>query len=206
MFDLRWDKWHQERSGFQSYPNEDFTFFVLRNFGSTEDRSQIRFLDVGCGNGPSTWFLAREGFTVTALDGSRVALDRCRQRLLNDGLGIREFVHSDCVNLPFEDASFECVVDVVCLHSNSIENVVASVNEAWRVLVPGGILYSVMPSAIDDRGAYEGQGEYIYLTQENFQQIFGRFAKAAITVVTRRSVVQEVPVLEHLHVAAVKHA
>src|SRR5258705_850256 len=62
------------------YPDAYVVRFVARNFYARERRT-VRLLDVGSGPGASTWYMAREGFAVAAIDGSAAALARLEQRL-----------------------------------------------------------------------------------------------------------------------------
>ncbi len=133
MFDQRWEEIHAERE-LGRYPKEEFVRWVAHNYYQASDRSAVRFLDLGCGSGASTWFLAREGFTVTALDGSLSAIKRV-------GTG----VVADAVNLPFKDNCFDVVVDILCISHNTINDINTIVEEVARVLKPGGRVFSVLP-------------------------------------------------------------
>src|SRR5207247_2009282 len=63
------------------YPGEDVIRFVARNYYAAEDRSKVRFLEVGSGTGANLWFLAREGFSAHGMEGSPTAAGLARQRL-----------------------------------------------------------------------------------------------------------------------------
>lgn len=66
-----------------------------------------RALDVGCGEGADAVELARRGWEVTALDVSRVALDRAAAAAAEAGVSIR-FVQADLV-----DAALGAAFDLV---------------------------------------------------------------------------------------------
>ena len=57
------------------YLSEHVIRFVARNYYNT-DRSKVRILDFGCGQGAHTWYLAREGFDTYAFDGSSSAIKK----------------------------------------------------------------------------------------------------------------------------------
>src|SRR2546426_7636787 len=54
-----WNTWNA--SGGPKYPHEKVIQYCFRNF-PPEQRSSVRALDVGCGGGVHTAFLAAEGF------------------------------------------------------------------------------------------------------------------------------------------------
>jgi cyclopropane fatty-acyl-phospholipid synthase-like methyltransferase len=68
-------------------------------FGAEPEASLVRFadlldlsqpvLDVGCGQGRNTLFLARRGFSVDALDPSRVAVEQVGSLAEKNGLSVR---------------------------------------------------------------------------------------------------------------------
>jgi len=71
-------------------------------FGADPDPSLVRFadhldpsrtvLDIGCGQGRNTMYLARRGFAVDALDPSQVALDQLAAECADEDLSIR-YIH-----------------------------------------------------------------------------------------------------------------
>jgi 2-polyprenyl-3-methyl-5-hydroxy-6-metoxy-1,4-benzoquinol methylase len=63
------------------YPPEHAVRFVDRNFYRIPDRANTRLLEIGCGPGANIWFMAREGFGVSGIDGSRTAIKLAGERL-----------------------------------------------------------------------------------------------------------------------------
>ncbi len=72
-----------------------------------------RALDVGAGEGADAVWLAEQGWSVTALDISTVALDRGRREAERRGVAERiEWTHLDILASPLPDGPF----DLVALH------------------------------------------------------------------------------------------
>ena len=123
------------------YPPEHVIRFVARNWYAVADRRHVRLLDLGSGPGACSWYMAREGFSVSAIDGSSTAIERLRQRLATESLTVDARV-GDVVSLPWPDGSFDGVVDNGALCCNRFEAVRAALGEVLRVLKPGGCMLS----------------------------------------------------------------
>jgi SAM-dependent methyltransferase len=86
-------------------------------------------LDVGCGTGAHTIGFAQDGWQVTGVDVSADQLRLARER----GLDV---VQADAAALPFDDASFDCVVSM-WTHTD-VDDFGTALGEIARVLRPGG--------------------------------------------------------------------
>lgn len=67
-----------------------------------------RALDVGCGEGADAVWLARRGWQVTALDVSRVALDRAERHARDNGVEVT-WVHAGLVEAQLPAGGFDLV-------------------------------------------------------------------------------------------------
>jgi SAM-dependent methyltransferase len=142
-WDPVWERIHASRE-WGKYPTEELIRFVARNYYDQQPRGSVRFLDLGCGNGSATWYLCREGFSVTAFDGSETAIKKLRDRLAEEHL-TADYGVGDAGNLPYPDGSFDCLVDLLCLMCNDIAGSDRILKQAYRVLKPGGKLFSYTP-------------------------------------------------------------
>jgi 2-polyprenyl-3-methyl-5-hydroxy-6-metoxy-1,4-benzoquinol methylase len=73
-----WNHWNE--SGGPKYPHEKVVQFCFRNY-PPEIRKGIRALDLGCGSGVHTIFLVEEGFDVTGINLSEIAIKNTRKKL-----------------------------------------------------------------------------------------------------------------------------
>lgn len=105
-----------------------------------------RILDVGCGEGRFTRFLAQAGATVTGLDVRQAVLDRAAARSKKEGVTV-EWIQGRAEAMPFEDESFDIVVFSNSLHHVAPELMEGAIREAARVLAPNGTLYVMEPIA-----------------------------------------------------------
>ncbi len=96
-----------------------------------------RVLEVGCGYGRDGAYLAREGFWVTGVDVSRVAVSLARHAWTDLPLS---FELGDAENLMFSDGSFHAVWSSNLLHLLPEGKREAVAREMKRVLSIGGFM------------------------------------------------------------------
>lgn len=96
-----------------------------------------RVLELGCGTGASAVWLAQQGFDVTAIDLSKLAIDRARQRATEAGVRVN-FLVADVLKPPTELAGpFDFFFDRGCYHVVRREDVAAYVNTIRLLTRPG---------------------------------------------------------------------
>ncbi len=93
-------------------------------------------LDLGCGAGTYSLYMAARGYAVTAIDFMPEAIDIVRQRAAAAGQTI-EAVRADITTWSC-DKQFDVVLDVGCLHSPNIRNRPAYKQRLLEWLAPGG--------------------------------------------------------------------
>lgn len=101
--------------------------------------AQGRTLEVGCGSGRLSCFLARQGLRTVCLDFSLPALEAARRNYAALRAAGR-FVAGDGFGLPFRDGAFAVVLSTGLLEH--FEDPSPIVREMARVLRPGGLFYS----------------------------------------------------------------
>ena len=138
-FDNEWERVHRSKS-WGRYPAEEVVRFVARNYFSS-DRKNVRILDLGCGGGANSWFLNREGFKSISFDGSLTAAQKCRDFLAAENLPAMVF-QADAASLPLPNETIDCIIDGAAISANSLENISKILCEAYRILKPGGKIFS----------------------------------------------------------------
>ena len=143
---MSWDPVWEEvfrSQAWGKYPAEPLVRFIAWNFYKCKDRKSIKILDVGCGPGANLWYMAREGFTVYGVDGSKAAVEQANKRLNEEVPGWSgEVLLSDILNLPYEDGFFDAVVDSEAVYANSYKASKNIYKEMYRVTKPNGKIFS----------------------------------------------------------------
>ncbi|PRY15507.1 methyltransferase family protein [Pontibacter ummariensis] len=122
-------------------------------------------LDAGCGTGRNIEYLMQAGVAVHGVDSSVAAIEKVRElaKLLAPQNPTNHFILADIADLPYPDASFEVVLCSAVLHFAKNENHFRMmVQELWRVLQPGGMLFSRFSTTIGMAGKLQQAGEHLY--------------------------------------------
>ena len=107
-------------------------------------------LDVGCASGYYSVAYASRGGRVTGLDIADSSLALAARRAELAGVAERcSWTTGDIRELPFDDASFDALLMTEVLEH--VREARIAVEEAVRVLRPGGTLVVSTPGALDDR-------------------------------------------------------
>ncbi len=100
-----------------------------------EISSDTKILDLCCGAGQTTEFLAAKSEQVTGLDVSPIALTRAAKKVPQ-----AKYVEGLAQNMPLADNQFDLVHTSSALHEMTPEELEQILQEVHRVLKPGGIL------------------------------------------------------------------
>jgi len=115
--------------------------YWLRDRAATGATGQLNFLEMGCGAGPTLVWLAQKGIRVSGVDIATNALELARQNLARSGYADRigSIVESSVTKTPFEDASFDGIIESCVFQHLPRADRVATFREVARLLKPGGI-------------------------------------------------------------------
>jgi 2-polyprenyl-3-methyl-5-hydroxy-6-metoxy-1,4-benzoquinol methylase len=141
MFDKSWDDVYSSKR-MAAYPDNALIRFVAKYYYDVHNRIHVKFLDIGCGAGSSTWYLAREGFDVSSIDGSQAAINKLNERLKRENLQ----ASVNCIDvggLDFLENHFDCVVDISSLCY--VPKIIKVIN-VHKMLKPGGRIFSICPT------------------------------------------------------------
>jgi cyclopropane fatty-acyl-phospholipid synthase-like methyltransferase len=147
-----WDEWN--RHGATVYPQDKVVQFCFHQFGDNM-RGKCA-LDLGCGSGVHTVFLAAEGFNVAATDKSPVGIANTREKLNRAGLTAELKVESaDVVSFPAD--SFDLVICIGILDTVGSVIAATAISRVKDVIRPGGRGLFIFSSDKDDAVGHQGK-------------------------------------------------
>lgn len=115
--------------------NDRYCIQLYHHVAGAVDLAGRDLLEIGCGRGGGASYITRylRPATMVGVDISPVAIDFCSRHHRVDGLSFR---HADAEHLPFQDSSFDVIINVESSHCySSMRQFLSEVN---RCLRPGG--------------------------------------------------------------------
>jgi SAM-dependent methyltransferase len=116
---------------------EEVSTLVEASVPAGVDRRDVRVLDIACGPGNFTCWLAEAGFTVTGLDAYGALVEVAKEKRRVKHLSNVAFRHADLARgNTFREGAFDQVVNIHSLYVHPAPDQL--LREACRVLKPGG--------------------------------------------------------------------
>ena len=119
-----------------------------------EKRGVRNVLDLGCGGGRHSVYLARKGMHVSGIDAAPTGIKITQEKMAANGLAGDFRVGNMLERLPYADGYFEAIVSTQTINHGTIEQIRAVIEEMKRVLTPTGMVF--ITTAI--RGTKGGKG------------------------------------------------
>ena len=101
---------------------------------------QGRMIDLGCGEGRDSLYLAKQGFDITGVDVSRVALNKAREKSRPFSLSKLKFIQSNVIYLHnLENNTYDFAMNMGCLHMlTEVKHRNSHLRRAFEILKTGG--------------------------------------------------------------------
>jgi tellurite methyltransferase len=110
-----------------------------------EAESRHRVLDIGCGMGRHTVYLAARGFQVTALDNAPVAVSACRESVAKANL-TATILPVSMTEMDFPTASFDGAISTQVIHHARKAVMAQIIDTITHQLSPHGYFVLAMPT------------------------------------------------------------
>jgi cyclopropane fatty-acyl-phospholipid synthase-like methyltransferase len=142
MMENVWEKIYKKSKRLKKEPHSEMDEIVQL----LEKRKMKRILDLGCGSGRHTVYLASKGFDIYGLDLSPKGLMHTLEFLSERGLTAHLTLHH-MTHLPYDSDFFDAVISVQVIHHNRIEDIRVTIKEITRVLKDKGLIWITMPAS-----------------------------------------------------------
>lgn len=124
---------------------------------SWQSKGFADFLDLGCGLGRHSVYMAQKGFRVAAVDLSDYGIHHLKDWAAKENLPIQTAV-CNMLNLPFEDCRFDCILAYNVIYHTDTAGFLKAVDEIRRVLKPGGEVFLTLLSK--NTWSFQRAGQY----------------------------------------------
>ena len=141
-----------------------------------------RGIEMGCGKGRNSIWLAKQDANMTSFDFSSIAIDEAQKRAVIAGVkkNVRFVVQDATKTWPFDNDSFDFAID--CFASTDIESIDGrsfARDEFLRVLKPGGYLLVYTLSTDDEfhkemleKSPAQEKNAFLHPTTGKFEKVF----------------------------------
>lgn len=132
----------------------------------------LRILDVACGEGYGSALLSRRARSVAGVDLSQTAIDHAKTAY--GGQANLSFHAASCTQLPFAQASFDCVVSFETVeHIHEQADFLAEIR---RVLTPDGVLIMSSPNKAEytDKRQFDNTYHVNELYRDEFRALVAK--------------------------------
>jgi ubiquinone/menaquinone biosynthesis C-methylase UbiE len=163
-----------------------------------------RVLDLGCGVGRNSIYLAKEGFDIVGVDVSKSALKLANKWAEEERLSTVTFTLGTMVSIPFDDCHFDAVVSISVIHHGIKKDILTTIAEINRILKKKGVFLANIASVEDPR---YGEGEkaeentfrileafeeyrfeelHHFFTRKEVSEILGGFSNATVELLKEK--------------------
>jgi len=148
--------------GFTPWDGHPLTPALREHVEGTDALPPGAALDVGCGTGDSSIYLAQHGWQVTGIDFTPKALDKARAKARAADATVN-FVHADATHLGKAgiNGPFQVIVDNGCFHGMSPHDRDLYAQEISAVAAPGArlVMIAFKPSRFGPAGVDQSEIE-----------------------------------------------
>lgn len=197
----QWEREHSQKVGFTAMhttkPSQAVPAFADFLVQCGYQPAQTHIMDIGCGKGRNSVYLASRGFNVIATDFSQKALDDAKQRSIQYLAQVQYELVDLTQEWPFGTNHFDAMIDCNSTIYIPDKDRPHAIAEAFRTLKPGGyyLFYGIadtrqtvpgVPLPAETAPAYAVTPSFTekHYTEEELKQAYGAFALASFGPVT----------------------
>jgi len=175
-------QWSKVEDTFWDKPSPEI-FPIIERW---QEKKYSSVLDLGCGTGRHSVFLATLGFSVSAFDLAEDGIDKLRSKVHDSDLNISIQV-GDMLNLPYEPESFDCILSMFTVQHTDMKGLKIILKNIYTALKPTGEAFITLTSKksdawekhrdsrIDDNTLIKTEGSEVNVphTYLNYDEVIG---------------------------------
>lgn len=174
-----WEKaWAMVKTPYKQLPNMSYVSRIPQELNSRQVKT---VLDLGCGSGWLSVYLAREGFTVTGVDVSSQAINLGKMWSDEENLNI-DFVVEDLAHLTFADKQFDAVVANSIFEHFPLDKALLIAQKVFSMLKAGGTFIGCFDNVGGGPGEYYtlADGTHVYTDKGRKGMLLRKFSDAEL--------------------------
>ena len=196
MSNMGWERIYRDKGDLQL----EVLPKIVRASKIFKQKNYRKILDLGCGTGKHSIYLAQKGFSVYATDLSSTGIDIAKQKAESLNLNNITFKQHDMRNIPFPNDFFAAVICTWTIYHGTLEDIRKTIREIYRVLHPNGMLITDFLSTSDSTygngqeietntfiGEKNGEEDipHHYTKKEELTQLFSKFRELKMRLATK---------------------
>ena len=165
-----------------------------------------KILDLGCGTGKHSIFLAKQGFLVYATDMSPAGIDIAKKKAESQGLKNIHFKQHGMRSITFTNGFFDALICTWSIYHGTLNEIRKTIGEIYRVFRPGGTVITDFLSVTTEsyglgreieRDTFIGDKDqeedvpHHYTTKEEIHRLFAEFCQLGVRLSTRTYIDEE---------------
>lgn len=144
----QWDKIFKQRGRVFTEVQEDIPK-IVKLFKKHKVK---KVLDLGCGSGRHTVYLAKRGFEVYGIDIAPEGIKLAKDWLKKENLKANFKIGSIYQKLPYRDEFFDAIISTNVVHHAKINTIRKAIKEIERILKPKGLIFIIVRKALRVKG------------------------------------------------------
>ncbi len=107
-------------------------------------KKNLNVLDIGCGSGNLSIYLAKKGVKVTGIDYSKDAIENAKKNLSKENKSIRKnvkFIRMNAVSMNFNNSSFDMVISIDVFEHLYPYEIELLMRKIKQILKPNAVLF-----------------------------------------------------------------
>jgi len=207
-----WNSHYNKSRSDLAFPDENLVRLLSGKLAQTEERKNLKAIDIGCGSGRHLMLLNNYGLNdVYGTDYSLNALELSRH------IKPSALINCNNKNLPFSDGSFDIAIAWGSLHYADKTDFALMLNETHRILKKGGSLFATLRNERDSylkTGTHLGEGTWrtelddlsgttvSFFTEDEVKKYFSIFRKCSYGWMERTILGDTSKVISHWVISA----